>query len=134
MKKTIWSVVLAVVVVLGVYGCVNCMSTGTSTYNPSTPAYSKPSSSKTYPSSSSVKSYSGNDTGTEWRKMSSSEKTAVVQDIMASLKGKGYSFSVGASWFVEAIDAYYGDGGLDGTKIIEAFSTAGVFGGVMEVP
>ena len=76
--------------------------------------------------------YSGNDTGKEWRRMTNSEKNKVVNDIISTLRSKGWTFTVTASYFVSGIDSYYGDGGLDNDTIISVFSMVGIAGGVMK--
>ena len=103
-NSSIWCAIFTIIILFAIVLIFhNC-----STYTSTTPNLNH---SGYYNYSTSTSTYSGNDTGMEWRKMNSSQKTQVINDIMNILKAKGMIFSVSSSYFVGGINTYYGDGG-----------------------
>ncbi|OXL97088.1 hypothetical protein [Bacillus sp. KbaB1] len=72
--------------------------------------------------------------GDDWMQMSSSQKSEMVSTVLSNLKRKGYTISEGSTWFVDALDAFYGDKSTNSTKVTEAIVMAGVGGQVIIKP
>lgn len=62
--------------------------------------------------------------GYDWVDMGYTEKKEAVSLVLTSLEAKGYTIEESSWWFVDALDAFYGDG--DSTTITEAVVLAGV--------
>lgn len=78
-------------------------------------------------SSTSETNISTND-GDDWVKMDASQKYNIVSSVLTSLKSKGYTISEDTDWFVDALNAFYGENVTNSTMVTEAITLAG-FGG-----
>jgi len=78
-------------------------------------------------------------TGKDWVQYSYDQKYEMVSNVIDTFEANGdYSISVGPEWFIDAIDAFYGDGTTveDQTvsyeKVSDVMLMSGVGGGVFE--
>lgn len=72
--------------------------------------------------------------GEDWIQMYSSQKSEVVSTVLSNLKEKGYTILEGKGWFVDALNAFYGDEATNSTKVTEAVVLAGFGGKVIIAP
>ncbi|EOP12914.1 hypothetical protein [Bacillus cereus] len=72
--------------------------------------------------------------GNDWMEMSSVQKHEIVSTALSNLKSKEYTILEDADWFVEALDAFYGDTSTNGTKVTEAIAMTGVGGKIIIKP
>jgi hypothetical protein len=72
--------------------------------------------------------------GYDWVQLENSQKVEMVSSVLFSLKSKGYTISEGPEWFIEALDAFYGDDATNSMKITEAMAMSGGGGGVIIKP
>ncbi|WP_234816627.1 hypothetical protein [Bacillus mycoides] len=84
-------------------------------------------------SSTSETNTSTND-GNDWLKMDDSQKNNTVTSVLSSLKSKGYTISADTGWFVDALNAFYGENETNSTKVTEAITLAGFGGKVITKP
>ncbi|WP_251554623.1 hypothetical protein [Neobacillus muris] len=73
-------------------------------------------------------------TGVDWMQMSSHQKSEVVSSVISSLESKGYTILEGPDWFIDSLDAYYGDPATNTTTVVEIIAMSGVAGGVILEP
>ncbi|NMM64439.1 hypothetical protein HBE96_17620 [Clostridium sp. P21] len=73
----------------------------------------------------------GNASGSDWMKMTSSQKSRLVSSVIRSWKSNGIKVDVGDSWFIDALDSFYGDDYTNGTNVAEAMSLSGAVGNVL---
>ncbi|MFJ5718146.1 hypothetical protein [Neobacillus sp. NPDC093127] len=92
------------------------------------------------PNSEATTNVTGPDTnfsiadGDDWVKMSTYQKKDMITSAINNLQSKGYTISEGTDWFIEALDAFYGEAATNTTKVKEAFALSGVGGGVIIAP
>ncbi|WP_144474011.1 hypothetical protein [Bacillus tropicus] len=86
-----------------------------------------------YESSASETNTSTSD-GDDWVKMDASQKSYIVSSVLTSLKSKGYTISEDTDWFVDALNAFYGEDVTNSTKVTEAITLAGFGGKVISKP
>ncbi|MGD6964440.1 hypothetical protein ACQCVB_19745 [Fictibacillus phosphorivorans] len=70
--------------------------------------------------------------GNDWLTLSSDEKYSLIDEALSNIKSHGTVVSAEADWFVEALDAFYGDEMTNSTLVSEAIAMSGVAGGVIE--
>lgn len=56
----------------------------------------------------------------DWVKMDASQKSNNVSAVLSSLKSKGYTISGDTGWFIDALNAFYGENETNSTKVTEA--------------
>ncbi|OAH53881.1 hypothetical protein AWH48_11465 [Domibacillus aminovorans] len=73
-------------------------------------------------------------TGAEWAELSFDDKFIMVQIIIESMESGGTTVTADAYWFIEALNAFYGDGQdiTASEKIIDIMTMSGVAGGVIK--
>jgi hypothetical protein len=119
-------IIVLSILVLVFTGCSNSgkavesESNSTNTYDSSTS------------SSSSESKTAGETTGYDWKTMTSSEKYGLVSGVITAWKNNNSTVTEGPSWFIEALDAFYGSEATDSTNVAEAMSLCGVSGGVVQ--
>ncbi|MFV1022365.1 hypothetical protein JOY40_26085 [Bacillus tropicus] len=72
--------------------------------------------------------------GNDWVNMDGSQKFNTVTSVLSSLKSNGYTISEGSDWFVDALNAFYGENETNSTKVTEAIILAGFGGKVITKP
>ncbi|PHA01086.1 hypothetical protein [Bacillus wiedmannii] len=72
--------------------------------------------------------------GKDWVELDASQKSEIVTTVLSNLKGKGYTILEGTDWFVDALNAYYGDNATNSTEVTEAIVLAGFGGKVISAP
>ncbi|MFB6649249.1 hypothetical protein [Bacillus toyonensis] len=72
--------------------------------------------------------------GNDWVNMNDSQKYNIVSSVLSSLKSKGYTISEDMDWFVDALNAFYGENETNSTKVTEAITLAGFGGKVITKP
>lgn len=72
--------------------------------------------------------------GDDWVKMDASQKYNIVSSVLTSLKSKGYTILEDTDWFVDALNAFYGENVTNSTKVTEAITLAGFGGKVITKP
>ncbi|SFE92051.1 hypothetical protein SAMN05428981_11061 [Bacillus sp. OV194] len=73
-------------------------------------------------------------TGSDWAYLSFDDKFITVQTIIDAMESGGTKVSADAYWFIDALNAFYGDGNNDATsseKVVDVISMSGVAGGVI---
>ncbi|MGX1195926.1 membrane lipoprotein lipid attachment site-containing protein [Metabacillus sp. SLBN-84] len=70
--------------------------------------------------------------GSDWVTLTSDEKTSLVSEALTNIRSHGTVVNADADWFVEALDAFYGDEMTNSTLVKEAIALSGVGGGVIE--
>lgn len=73
-------------------------------------------------------------TGADWAEYTFDEKFIAVETILQAMKAGGTTITADTYWFIDALNAYYGDGTDPGAteKIVDMISLSGVAGGVIE--
>lgn len=74
---------------------------------------------------------SANSKGEAWIKLSELEKRTLTNRIISNWKSNGYTVTVGAEWFIGALDAFYGTPETNVNTIADAMALSGVAGGVV---
>ncbi|KAB7707372.1 hypothetical protein F9802_06370 [Bacillus aerolatus] len=69
--------------------------------------------------------------GDDWMQLTSSQKTAMIEEAIHNLESNGGIVLEGSDWFIDALDAFYGDEITNSTLVTEIFAMAGVGGGVI---
>lgn len=69
--------------------------------------------------------------GDDWNKLTSSQKIEMIEKEISYLESTGGSILEEPQWFIDALDAYYGDPATNPTKITEIFTLSGKAGGVL---
>ncbi|MES5264267.1 hypothetical protein [Priestia megaterium] len=64
--------------------------------------------------------------GDDWVQLSTAQKLVMTQEIISNLEIKGYTILAEPQWFIDALDAYYGDPSTNPTKVVEIFAMSGV--------
>ncbi|WP_243765238.1 hypothetical protein [Bacillus arachidis] len=72
--------------------------------------------------------------GNDWLKMDDSQKSKTVTSILSTLKSNGYTVLENSDWFVDALNAFYGENETNSTKVTEAITLAGFGGKVITKP
>lgn len=72
-------------------------------------------------------------TGADWAGYTFDEKFIAVETILESMKAGGTTITEDRYWFIEALNAYYGDGKDPGDreKIVDMILLSGIAGGVL---
>ncbi|WP_423249709.1 hypothetical protein [Bacillus cereus] len=73
-----------------------------------------------------------NSKGEAWLKLSEAEKRTLTNRLISNWKSNGYTVTVGADWFIGALDAFYGTPETNVNTIGDAMSLSGVAGGVVK--
>lgn len=68
--------------------------------------------------------------GYDWEKMTTNQKKLLTLEALTNMESNGYEITVGYDWFVEALDAFYGDPATNTTSVPEAMAMAGMMGDV----
>lgn len=139
-KAGVW----VILVIMGAMVFTGCGSDTPSSSNygntsPSTgtnSSYSNSSSSEFNGNSSSYGSETwtktaGETNGYDWENMTREQKESLVQGVINAWRDNGTAVTADNSWFIEALDAFYGDPATNNTNVAEAISLAGVAGGVL---
>ncbi|MBX9970698.1 hypothetical protein H7K06_24515 [Priestia aryabhattai] len=69
--------------------------------------------------------------GDNWNLLTSSQKTEMIEKEISNLESTGGSALEEPQWFIDALDAYYGDPATNPTKVTEIFTLSGKAGGVL---
>ncbi|MGG0150694.1 hypothetical protein [Bacillus mycoides] len=72
-----------------------------------------------------------NSKGEAWLKLSEAEKRTLTNRLISNWKSNGYTVTVGADWFIGALDAFYGSPETNVNTIADAMTLSGVAGGVV---
>ncbi|MDR7074167.1 hypothetical protein [Fictibacillus barbaricus] len=70
--------------------------------------------------------------GNDWITLTSAEKINLINEALTNIKSHGTVVTAEPQWFVEALDAFYGDEMTNSTHVTEAIAMSGVAGGVIE--
>lgn len=73
-----------------------------------------------------------NSKGEAWLKLSEAEKRTLTNRLISNWKSNGYTVTVGADWFIGALDAFYGTPETNVNTIGDAMTLSGVAGGVVK--
>lgn len=73
-------------------------------------------------------------TGADWAEYTFDEKFIAVETILQAMESGGTTITADTYWFIDALNAYYGDGTDPGgtEKIVDMISLSGVTGGVIK--
>ncbi|CAH0261243.1 hypothetical protein SRABI84_03369 [Peribacillus simplex] len=73
-------------------------------------------------------------TGADWAEYTFDEKFIAVETILQAMEEGGTTITADTYWFIDALNAYYGDGtGPGGTeRLVDMISLSGVSGGVIK--
>lgn len=69
--------------------------------------------------------------GEDWVLLSNSEKIAWMEEAITIVENQGRIVLEGPEWFVDSLDAFYGDPATNPTKVNEIFAMSGVAGEVI---
>ncbi|MGE6367216.1 hypothetical protein ACQKD9_26640 [Bacillus paramycoides] len=72
--------------------------------------------------------------GNDWLKMDDSQKFNTVASALSSLKSNGYTVLEDSDWFVDALNAFYGENETNSTNVTEAIILSGLGGKVITKP
>ncbi|MDA2050081.1 hypothetical protein PDM87_18600 [Bacillus cereus] len=73
-----------------------------------------------------------NSKGEVWLKLSEAEKRTLINQLISNWKSNGYTVTVGADWFIGALDAFYGTPETNVNTIGDAMTLSGVASGVVK--
>ncbi|MGE1032997.1 hypothetical protein ACQGS5_25740, partial [Bacillus sp. GKis3/1] len=73
-----------------------------------------------------------NSKGEVWLKLSEAEKRTLTNQLISNWKSNGYTVTVGADWFIGALDSFYGTPETNVNTIADAMTLSGVAGGVVK--
>lgn len=72
--------------------------------------------------------------GYDWEQMNNAQKESCVSTVLTNLGAKGYTLLENPKWFIDALNAFYGDPSTNDTTVTEITVLSGVTGGVIIAP
>ncbi|OMD20351.1 zinc ribbon domain-containing protein [Paenibacillus odorifer] len=73
----------------------------------------------------------GSTTGYNWIRMNTAQKKDIVDGVIMDWKSNSFEVSASSSYFISALDAFYGDDSTNGNNLAEAMSMIGISGNVL---
>ena len=73
----------------------------------------------------------GDTNGTDWMTMNSVQKNIIVSAVTTTWKDGGHTVDVDDSWFIDALDAFYGTDITNVNSVASAMATTGTAGSVI---
>ncbi|WP_342436343.1 zinc ribbon domain-containing protein [Paenibacillus sp. FSL L8-0436] len=73
----------------------------------------------------------GSTTGYDWLKMYNAQKKDIVEGVILDWKSNNFDVSVSSTYFISALNAFYGDVSTNSTNLAEAMSMIGLSGNVL---
>lgn len=73
----------------------------------------------------------GSTTGSDWLKMNNTQKKDIVEGVILDWKLNNYDVSVSSTYFISALNAFYGDVSSNSNNLAEAMSLIGLSGNVL---
>ncbi|MEK3758461.1 zinc ribbon domain-containing protein [Paenibacillus sp. FSL P4-0338] len=73
----------------------------------------------------------GSTTGSDWLKMNNTQKKDIVEGVILDWKSNNFDVSVSSTYFISALNAFYGDVSSNSNNLAEAMSMIGLSGNVL---
>jgi len=127
-----FTVVFVIIICFVVSGC--SQSSGLSNSLPTVaPSSSYGDSSSESDNSTTWNKTAGTTSGNDWVKMTVAQKESITKGVVAAWKNGGATLDVDYSWFIKALNSFYGSKATNATFVNAAMSLAGISGGVLHM-